>query len=97
MEVWCHHNLYVGNVFAGIFRTKNNKIIVAMSPLFTEILSGTFEMYFKFSYKITEGGWTGRNVSFLGDSIYPVWNIFSKAVNFPRDGSKWLIKLYRKL
>lgn len=83
VEVWCDHDLYVWLWFAGRCGTKNDKNMVSVSPLFSDILSGRYALKFEESYRQTDTSVLRNIPYFLADGIYPSWPIFVKAVQRP--------------
>lgn len=76
VEAWNDHRLYVWNLFAGRGGTNNDNTMDAMYLLFTDILSGKFELTSPIPYEITGNGRTRSLRYVLSDGIYPSWVIF---------------------
>lgn len=83
VEAWTDHDLYRWNWFSGRCGTNNDKTMVAMSPLFREILCVVLP------YK-QQNTYTKRSVStvrdvqyLLAEDIYKNWPILVKPINFP--------------
>lgn len=83
VEAWCDHDLYIWHWFAGRCGTNNDKTMVAMSPLFREILTGNYDFKLPTPYTIRPGATTRQLPYFLADGIYPNWPIFVKPIHAP--------------
>jgi Plant transposon protein len=78
VEAWCDHDLYVWSWFAGRAGTNNDITVANASPLFNDIMTGSWCT--DFEYNIEDK----RNVPyFLVNGIYPAWTIFASPIHVP--------------
>ena len=90
-EAWCDHDLYCWAWNAGRVGTNNDITVLYRSPLFQDILNGTFSLKKRNGYKILRNGVRRFLFYFLVDGIYPDWPIFLKPIHQPinRDEKKF--------
>lgn len=71
VEAWWDHDLYIWGWLAGRCGTDNEKTLMAVYPLFINIMSPSFELSLPIAYKFVPGGATRRIGYFIADEIYP--------------------------
>lgn len=70
--------------------------MVSMSPLFFEILYGTYAFNLTSTYKIGAQSNQRDTPYFLADGIYPIWPIFLKPIHAPQLDSEIKFSLHQK-
>lgn len=83
VEAWCDSDLYVYHWFAGRCGTNNDKTMVNFSPLFTDILSGSYSLRMDQPFRISAKGARRHDGYFIVDGIYPPWMIFARPIHSP--------------
>lgn len=78
VEAWCDRDLYCWHWSAGRCGTTNDKAMIQSSPLFNNILSGTYDFRLSQRYRVFGGGSYRELPYFLVDSVYPEWPLFAK-------------------
>ena len=82
-EAWCDHDLYCWAWNAGRVGTNNDITVLYRSPLFVDILNGTFKLRSRRGYKVLPNGIRRALYYLLVDGIYPEWPIFLKPIQQP--------------
>lgn len=93
VEAWCDRSLYVWSWFRGRASTNNDLKVLAVSPLFVDILIGLLKFTSMQGYLIVPSGIERYKLYFLADGIYPDWPIFAKPISNPYSGKT---KQYKK-
>lgn len=79
----CDRDLYLWHWFARRCGTNNDKTIVSVSPLFSDILGGRYVFKLSAPYYISPDSVARNNPYYLADRIYPAWPNFAKPVHKP--------------
>ena len=87
-EAWCDHDLYCWSWNSGRVGTNNDITVLYRSPMFMDILNGTFKLRKRNGYKILRDGVRRILYYFLVDGIYPDWPIFVKPIQQPINGDE---------
>ena len=88
VEAWCDRDLYVWHWFPGRCGTNNDKTMLAASPLFIDILNGTYKFRLFAPYRIF-GSTSPRELPyFFADGIYPNWPLFAKPIHQPSNDAE---------
>ena len=80
-EAWADRGLYCWHWFAGRPGTSNDINVVFRSPLFREIMDGSFKFRSRLPYKVTPKGKLRTLLYLLADGIYPNWPVFAKPMH----------------
>lgn len=81
IEAWCDRSLYAWSWFSGRCGTNNDKTLLAYSPLFMDILCGSFNLNLPTQYRIHGNGRNRTMGYMLADGIYPEWPIFVRPIH----------------
>lgn len=84
VESWVDHDLYFCHWFSGSCCTNMNKTMVGMSPLFRDILSGSYKFKLPSVHRTGEAGTCRDFPYFFSDLVYPNWPMLVKPIHSPQ-------------
>ena len=95
-EDWFDHDLYCWPWNAVRVGTNNDLTVLYRSPLFMDVMNGTFKLKKRHGCKILRYDVRRILYYFLVDAIYPDWPIFVKPIQKPIEGDEKIFQVPRR-